>query len=241
MSSLLKTLRMPWLFNTFHPSKTKQLEPLLKKDLLSETEGFIQAYKGYVHALADGNAQYLQKVTEPRLYEALRTSLDMARMHKGKLQVLNPDAGVLSELCNPKLYFEVKNSRKPDNIIPTRTRGMEISYPNRRFDGEDIVYYKKRSFTGAILKVDVVFDSKMKLILQDEQGLEAQGSSSDSSEKHMLTFETNYVASKYRIGIIYDMFKVFAYIKGRKSSWLSKYDWVITDVDEYMLANPENS
>eukprot|EP00359_Climacostomum_virens_P008285 CAMPEP_0204904724 /NCGR_PEP_ID=MMETSP1397-20131031/5026_1 /ASSEMBLY_ACC=CAM_ASM_000891 /TAXON_ID=49980 /ORGANISM="Climacostomum Climacostomum virens, Strain Stock W-24" /LENGTH=233 /DNA_ID=CAMNT_0052073541 /DNA_START=32 /DNA_END=733 /DNA_ORIENTATION=- len=230
---------MPWLFNTFHPSKTKQLNPLLKEDFLSETEGFIQAYKDYVHALAEDNVQYLQKVTEPRLYEALRTSLDMAKMHKGKLQVLNPDALVLSGLCNPMLSLAVKNSRETDDIVPTR--GMEISDSNWRFDGEDVFYFKKSSFTGAILKVDVLFDSKMKLVLQDEQGLEAQGSSSESSEKHMLTFETNYVASEYRIGIFYDMLKTLAYSHGRKSSWLSKYDWVITDVDEYMLSNPENS
>mmetsp|Transcript_31556 Transcript_31556/g.54671 ORF Transcript_31556/g.54671 Transcript_31556/m.54671 type:complete len:111 (+) Transcript_31556:13-345(+) len=105
MSSLLKMIGMPWLFNNFYPSQTKQLRLRLKNDLLPMTEGFVQAYKGYIQALAANNVEYLQRVTDPRLYAALKTSLGMVRAQKRKLRVLNADAKVLSEFCNPKMYF----------------------------------------------------------------------------------------------------------------------------------------
>mmetsp|Transcript_12199 Transcript_12199/g.23138 ORF Transcript_12199/g.23138 Transcript_12199/m.23138 type:complete len:244 (+) Transcript_12199:116-847(+) len=238
MSSFLKTMRMPWMFNAFQPTTAKPLNPLLQKDLLPMSDGFIELYRDLVKAIVNNNLQFLQKVTAPYLFGALKKSFNLVQSNKGRMRVLYSDAKVLTEFYNPKIYTNANFLYKSDYIDPVRPL-QYFPYPSAkmRVDKEDFIRFNSSSQRGTVFKVDVVFHSKMHLVLEDEHRKDAQGSrSSQISECHMLTLETQKVCWD-RFSSYNDNLKVLLYNFGLRSTWIADYDWRITDLDNFSNRN----
>mmetsp|Transcript_3027 Transcript_3027/g.6294 ORF Transcript_3027/g.6294 Transcript_3027/m.6294 type:complete len:240 (+) Transcript_3027:55-774(+) len=235
MSSLLKTLTLPWKFNTFFPSKVTPIKELLHKDLFPQSEGFIQAYRSMIHAIASNDADFLEKVTEPRLFQALKTSLDTVAAYKGKFLVLKPEAEVTLEFCNSKFILGA-NINRDYEAKEQKFIDMFKWITSERFPNDEVVIVTDVPDLACVVKVDVVFESNMKLVLQDEHGEEAQGSSSDTNEKHVLTFETQSQSDGF-FSFTYNNFRASWYAITGMSDWITDYDWQITDIDKHLQGN----
>jgi hypothetical protein len=241
MSALLKTLRF-WRFEAFNPTATEPLLSKLEAELAGQSPGFVHAYSSIVKAVAESDLKYLERVTEPRLYAEVKRGLESVTTNKGQLVLRNPEATVTSALCNSRLYFNVGITRKdstPDCSVEETKYLQDFSDGMyARLNKKDIISYPFNKDCQIVLKVDVVFSSSLKLVLQDESGEEVRGKSGNSVERHMMRFETetkvlgSYFKASSRIfnGVLFPL--------GLNQGWIDDYDWLVTDIDECLEGNP---
>lgn len=240
MAILSKTLRLPWQFKGFIPARAEPVPSLLDSDLEESKPVFINAYKSMLEAIAKQDTERLRAMMEPKLYSAVKEGLSDLLESNKKVVLVSPDSACTTDLVNEEIYLWASIERKVFVDYSSWTLGKNISDRCRVNLANVTFCYTK--LPSSILKVDVLFRSKTKLLLVDEAdqaGEDKPYNTEEEEEQHMLRFETeSKLQSRGWFKRFKDALKVLLYAEGYKSyHWPAEYNWIITDVDNALDGN----
>jgi hypothetical protein len=238
MSNFIKTLRLPWKFDCFSPSLTEPLTAQLASEMSENKAGFITAYRTLLEALASNKASLLEEMLEPSLLQRVQLGLTEIEDQRAKLTSVNPEADCDTEFFNENLFFNISIKRNDSTLPPLNLPALSwLKY--QRIKSKNVVFYPKSSTSvnEVVLKIDVVFTSRSKLVLLDEAGEELQSKSDSSVEQHSLQFETQSKTGGGFFANVLRDYKAFHYAEGG-SGWIGEFDWYITDIDDSLGGNP---
>mmetsp|Transcript_1676 Transcript_1676/g.3589 ORF Transcript_1676/g.3589 Transcript_1676/m.3589 type:complete len:258 (-) Transcript_1676:1367-2140(-) len=242
MSKALNILRLPWKFGGITPKRSEKIPHTLQNDLLELQPGFEKAYNGMAKSIAEGNRAYLESTMEPLLYKTTCAALDSLAETKQKLVLLNPDSPCKLSFLNERLYVNMAIPRSDATTHDFQSLAEFMESNNKagkegRVQPDHVFQFLDQhdKFGVNVLKVDVLFQTKTKLVLLDAEALPE---ANDQEEQHLLRFETelNYANSARRMSKV--MIDVWDFVYGSYSDWLNRCNWFISDADDLLEGNP---
>ncbi|CAG9327616.1 unnamed protein product [Blepharisma stoltei] len=243
-----QSLHFPWRFNDRSPFTLLPLTDVLTNELQVYKQGFITAFRETLCALEENDTDFLKSVMEPRLYPEVHAGLDTLKRRGHSIKRTNTDQFIYAYYYNDRIYQGVNIDRslnKGKEMEKAQMMNVDLRIGKSK---EPRMYMENmKIFTGKdglltnnlIFKVDVVYNTAVKLIVLDENGEKLIGDQNKSPETHKFRFETmTEMPSGVMTQALTNFQIMLYYLNCMGTNPIKVNEWIITDIDDHLKGNP---